>query len=227
VALARDFLAESEAMIVTAKRVIKETRTRVADSRALIEKITQCLERSGRASDLSTDIEIEVLERLHEMTVRFLHKESLTTLLEEALEAAMRVTAAPLGNVQLLNPATGVLNIAVQQGFRSDFLDFFAEVPATGSACGLALRNGRRVIVRNVVGDPSFTVESRRAMLRANARAVQSTPLVGMSGNVIGIVSTHYREPRVAQTRALSIVDIYARQIGTLMESPRPVAIAV
>jgi hypothetical protein len=48
---------------------------------------------------------------------------------------------------------------------------------------------------------------------------VQSTPLVGVSGKVLGVVSTHYREPRVASKRALRIVDFCAHHIATLIES--------
>src|SRR5262249_52349314 len=167
--------------------------------------IGQQMERSRlrRYSMFGTEIEIKALERLHAMTLRFLNEPSIPALLEDGLDALMLVADAPLGNIQLLTPATGMLNIVVHHGFRSDFLDFFAQVPTRDSACGLALRNGRRIVVCNVLADAAFTEQSRRAMLRANARAVQSTPLLGMTGDVIGVVSTHYREPRVAQARAL------------------------
>src|SRR5215813_5759021 len=115
-ALPRDFYAESETVLAAARRAVNESRMRVAGSRALIDTIAQRLERSGLSSELTPEIEIQTLERLHGMTVRFLHTHSVAALLEDALDALMRVTAAPLGNVQLLNRATGMLNIAVQEG---------------------------------------------------------------------------------------------------------------
>jgi GAF domain-containing protein len=57
-------------------------------------------------------------------------------------------------------------------------------------------REGARVIVEDItqsdlfVGTPALDIQ-----LAAGVRAVQSTPLIGRSGSVLGLVSTHFKAP--------------------------------
>ena len=59
------------------------------------------------------------------------------------------------------------------------------------------------------------------AMLAAEARAVQSTPLVSRAGKVLGMFSTHYRRPRRPSERELQLLDLLARQAADLIERKR------
>ena len=58
-------------------------------------------------------------------------------------------------------------------------------------------------------------------MLAAEARAVQSTPLVSRTGKVLGMFSTHYRRPRRPSERELQLLDLLARQAADLIERKR------
>ena len=72
-------------------------------------------------------------------------------LLREALDAAIDIAGADMGNIQLLEPANGRLKIAASRGFSAPFLDFFATVSAhTNSACGATLVNRMRIMVEDV-----------------------------------------------------------------------------
>ena len=51
-----------------------------------------------------------------------------------------------------------------------------------------AVRARRRVIVRDVARSRVYTEPARRTMLSANARACQSTPIVGSNGRVLGMI---------------------------------------
>jgi PAS domain S-box-containing protein len=53
---------------------------------------------------------------------------------------------------------------------------------------------------------------------RSNIRAVQSTPLVSRSGQPLGMISTHWREPHQPTKRALWRLDVLARQAADLIE---------
>jgi PAS domain S-box-containing protein len=53
---------------------------------------------------------------------------------------------------------------------------------------------------------------------RSNIRAVQSTPLVSRSGQLLGMISTHWREPHQPTERALWLLDVLARQAADLIE---------
>ena len=53
---------------------------------------------------------------------------------------------------------------------------------------------------------------------RTGIRAVQSTPLISRAGKLIGVLSTHWREPHRPLERELRLLDILARQASDLVE---------
>ena len=62
----------------------------------------------------------------------------------------------------------------------------------------------------------------REEMLAAGVRAaLQSTLLVSRSGQILGVFSTHYREPRRPGERELRLLDLLARQAADLIERKR------
>ena len=129
-------------------------------------------------------------------------------LLPEFLHAAIEASGADFGNIQLLESPTQTLRIAAQHGFSQEFLRFFEVVHGSDTACGSALSCGSRVVVEDVAADAIFKGKaSGEIMLRANARAVQSTPLIGASGQLTGIVSTHYRKPGPPSAAGLLALD--------------------
>jgi PAS domain S-box-containing protein len=139
------------------------------------------------------------------------------------LDAAIWVTNADKGNLQLYDEASKKLSIAAQRGFLAPFLDFFSEVDASeSSACGSALASGMRVEVENVESSPIFSGdESLRVMLEAGVKAVQSTPLVSSTGVVLGMVSTHFAAPRSLDERERRLLDLLARQAADYIERKR------
>jgi GAF domain-containing protein len=118
-------------------------------------------------------------------------------LLREALDAAIDIAGADMGNIQLLEPANGSLKIAASRGFSAPFLDFFATVSAhTNSACGATLVSRMRIMVEDVATSYLFVATpALDIMLAASARAVHSTPLLSSSGRLMGVLSTHWRRP--------------------------------
>jgi hypothetical protein len=133
-------------------------------------------------------------------------------LLQEGLEAAIELTGADMGNVQLLDAAGGELRIEAQRGFQQPFLEFFARVRVDhGSACGAALRQGRRVVVPDVASSALFGVDAQRAMLEAHALAAVCTPLIE-SGRPFGMLSTHYRRPRAPSVLDQQLLDLVSER---------------
>jgi PAS domain S-box-containing protein len=53
---------------------------------------------------------------------------------------------------------------------------------------------------------------------RSNIRAVQSTPLLSRSGQLLGMISTHWREPHQPADRALRLLDVLGRLAADLIE---------
>jgi hypothetical protein len=149
------------------------------------------------------------------MTDRYFDSENeRRSVLCKALEAAIEITEADLGNLQLLDPATGALRIVAQHGFKRDFVEFFDQVHKGEAACGTALQNAQRIVVENVVRSPIFIGSSSlEVMLDAGAHAVQSTPIVDWSGTVSGVLSTHYRTPHRPPERNLRFLDLLLNRL--------------
>ena len=158
------------------------------------------------------------LTRMQELSTRLLQAGDFPLLLNDVLDAAIEITGAQMGNIQLLEG--DVLRITAQRGFDRPFLEFFASVHHAQAACGAALQRRERVIVDDVANSPIFVgTPALAVMIAAGARAVQSTPLVSRSGRVLGMFSTHYqRAPQQPTERALRLLDILGRQAADLIE---------
>jgi hypothetical protein len=136
-----------------------------------------------------------------------------------ALRAALNSTAAQRANIQLAAPDRS-LRIVSHVGFKDPFLRFFERVgDAQPSACGAAHKRARRIVVPDVESDPIFAgTAAADVMLAAEARAVQSTPLVGIAGQVIGMLSTHYEKTHEPSAKELAAIDLIAQRAGRWLD---------
>ena len=138
--------------------------------------------------------------------------------LTEVLARAVSITRADMGNIQVFDPRLRALRIEAQLGFEGRFLDFFNRVHSGEYACGTALQTGKRVIIEDVTDSPVFRADSLEVMLDARARAVQSTPISGSSGHLLGVLSTHYHRCRRPSERDERFLDLLARRAARFIE---------
>jgi PAS domain S-box-containing protein len=201
-------------------RDIAERKRMEADlKRALAELHAREEQLSQNQRQLAS--EVDSMRRLHELVNRLLGCNDLQTALEEVLDAAIALLEADMGNVQLFDPQTRELQIVAHRGFREDFLEYFRSVGGDPSAvCARAAQNGQRAIVEDVEADPAFA-PYRAIAASAGFRAVQSTPVTSRSGELLGVLSTHFRNPHRPSEQALRMVDLYARQAAEFLERMR------
>lgn len=160
--------------------------------------------------------DLNAMMRLHELSTRLLDHHELAPLLEEVLDATIELQNADFGFVQTIDPESRAFAIVAQRGFRPDFLEFFRENSEVVS-CGRALLRKERVIIEDVLLDPA-SAPDRAIAASAGFRAVQCTLMVARSGRLLGIISTHFREPHRPSDRDLRFTDLYARQAAELVE---------
>ena len=171
-----------------------------------------------RENQLQLAAEVNSMRRLYGLVNSLLGCNDLQTALEEVLDAAMALMEADMGNIQLLDPSTRELQIVAQRGFRKDFLQHFRSVGADPSAvCARAAQHGRRMLIEDVQSDPDFAPHLSIAAT-AGFRAVLSTPVASRNGELMGILSTHFRNPHRPPERALRMLDLYARQAADFLE---------
>lgn len=140
--------------------------------------------------------------------------------LTDIVEAAISVTGADKGNLQLRDDRSGALTIAAQSGFDATFLKFFDQVTDEPAARGAAAASGdERVVIEDVRQSDVFAgTAALKVLLMADVQAVQSTPLVSGRGQLLGMISTFYKNPYRPTDRQLMFVDILARQAADYIE---------
>jgi PAS domain S-box-containing protein len=161
--------------------------------------------------------ELTAMTRLHEFSAHLLTIDELQSLVEEVLDAAIALQNADFGNIQLYNHDAHALEIVAQRGFQQDFVEHFRCVSDNGTACGRAMKLRERVIIEDVQTDSEF-VPHRHIAESAGFRAVQSTPLLSRSCELLGMLSTHFRRPHRPSLRELRFTDLYTRHLEEVLE---------
>jgi PAS domain S-box-containing protein len=167
--------------------------------------------------------ELASMTTLHEIATRLVGPGEFKALLQDIVDAAVAITHAQKGNIQLYDRETKSLRILAHRGLSQSWLQFFEAVDETRpAACSIAMVEGKRVVVENVATNPIFAgSRALEVQLAEGVRAVQSTPILSRSGEFIGMLSTHFSEPHRPSERELQHVDVLARQAADYLEHRR------
>jgi PAS domain S-box-containing protein len=156
---------------------------------------------------------------LHELSTRLVSEDNIQALYQEIMEAAIALTHADAGTVQILDEATQDLLLLATQGFERDLTDHFYRVNASSNtSCGRALVTGDRTFIDFDVPQSEDPDGSMRIHVEAGYLSAQSTSLIARSGRAIGMVSTHWRRHHRPSDRELRFLDLLARQAADLIE---------
>jgi len=162
--------------------------------------------------------ELTAMQQLHQMTTHLLGMREIPSALEEVLDAAIRIQNADFGKVQVYNPTLQILELVAQRGFHQELLDYFRAVNRDhDSASGIAMRLKQRVIIEDVENYEEYPL-NRNIAAAVGYRAAHATPLISHRGDLLGMLSIHFRQPRRPTDRELKILDLYARQAADFIE---------
>jgi PAS domain S-box-containing protein len=165
----------------------------------------------------------EDILQLYKTSTLLIQEGNLDALYDRILEAAIGLMSSDMASIQLLDPQRDLLRLLASKGFHPQSAAFWENVHFnSASTCGFALATGARVVVPDVDScDFMAGTADLDEYRRSNIRAVQSTPLVARSGQLLGMISTHWREPHQPTERALWRLDVLARQAADLIERTR------
>jgi signal transduction histidine kinase/ActR/RegA family two-component response regulator len=164
------------------------------------------------------ELQVEDLRRLHEMSVRLTSTLEIDSVLEEVLRAALAVQSTDLGLLSLYDPQSRCLIVKAHSGFDEEFLKQIERVPPGQGACGVCYGQRQRVVVEDVEHDSIFA-HYREEARAAGLRASHSTPLITRNGNITGVLSVHFRQPRRPSERETRLMDLYARMAADAIEN--------
>jgi GAF domain-containing protein len=145
---------------------------------------------------------------------------------EKIVDDAVAVMRSDYASVQMLFPERGTggeLRLLAFRGFNPEAAKFWEWVRADSkSTCGIALRETRRVVAPDIaVCDFMADSEDQQVYLETGIHACQTTPLIARAGNVVGMISTHWRTPHEPSQEDFNLFDILARQAADLIERCR------
>lgn len=170
--------------------------------------------------DAAREDELDGERRLQKISTEMIRPGNAAELYEEILDAASVIMHSDFASMQMLDTNLGELRLLAFRGFHPDSAKFWERVrPASGSTCGRAMETRQRVIVADVETCEFMAgTDDLRFYRRSKIRAVQSTPLLSRSGELLGMISTHWRQPHTPAERELRLIDILARQAADIIE---------
>jgi len=183
-------------------------------ARSARSELRSARQAARRLREESTDtrlaLRLELLARMDPRTGR-------DGILNAAVDVAVDALDADCGNIQRVYHGRG-LELVAQRGFADPFLDYFAYVDDTTTACGAALRAGELVCVEDVTESRVFrNSQALEQLLVAGVRAVSSMPLRSGTGEVVGMLSVHYRAPRAHAAGDRLRMQTLARALGQVI----------
>ena len=170
--------------------------------------------------------ELEDARLLQRISAAIAQEEAVDGLFETLLDAAAAVMKSDFASMQQWIAARDELELIGHRGFTDAAAKRWAIVGADGATtCGMALKARQRVIVEDA-RSCDFIVGSVDAAVfeQTGIRAVQTTPLLSRAGHLVGMISTHWREPHRPGERELRLLDVIARQAADLIERSGTIA---
>ena len=151
-----------------------------------------------------------------------MQQQTFKLLLEAILNQAIEADSAAFGNIQIADPVRSSLVLVCQRGFDSAFVTRFSEIRwDSGTVCSQAYRHGTRVFIPDVLSERACA-EVWEAARQCGFRSVQSTPILSLSGSVLGALSTHFTEVRQALSTGAQVrLDSCAAAAASVIEKHR------
>jgi hypothetical protein len=158
--------------------------------------------------------------RIDDLLGRLPDTRDLDTFLREVLDVAIKVAGADKATLQRFDQENDCLRMVVSQGFSDRFLQHFAVVHRdANTTCAASLKRRLRVVVDDVSTSYLFVNTPELDMMReVGVAAMHSTPIIGPSGRLWGVFTTHFGEPQPERQYDPAPLDRLAGQLADRLE---------
>ena len=178
-------------------------------------------EKELKALSESLNAEVNALNIFLRINSRFINEADASTVYMDLLDAAVLLTGADCGNMQLIADDDETLEIVAHKGCSDEFLRRYSKISGTTTICSEAKEKRSRIIVDDVSQCTIFDEENRLFMVDEGMVCIQSTPMLSVSDKLLGMMSTHYKSPHQFNERELRVIDLLARQAADVIERVR------
>jgi len=197
------------------------TKDDVSVSLVIARQLAFAIQRQRISARIAEDLDATHL--LQALSLEMAHEVDVDALYAKLVLAAKTLMHSDFASMQRYYPhlgAKGELKLIGHYGFSEEAAKFWAWVRADSSCtCGLAIVKRERVIASDVKNAAFMAGTNDQAQLLAGGiRAAQTTPLLSRRGELVGMISTHWKKPHTPSERDLRVLDILARLAADLIE---------
>jgi signal transduction histidine kinase len=157
--------------------------------------------------------------RLYERATSIASSADLFSWLEGLLSTVVAMMGAALGDVQLLDPKSG-LSIVARAGGPAEALALLRGGNDEASLAFRAVSARRRIVVEDIAADPHFGPRLSIAR-QAGFTSVDVIPLMSQSGAPIGAISTYFARPVPHDESLLRRTEAFATAAACTVERRR------
>jgi two-component system, chemotaxis family, CheB/CheR fusion protein len=183
---------------------------------------TKQAEGSLRKNEQRLEADLKAMTILQQVGSLLLHEKTLEHGFGKIVDAAIAMTGADFGSVQVVDPQSLCLHLVAHRGLPQLWIDSWNEVYEGKSAFGTAFDVKERIIVEDVEQSPTFTGQPPlEIQIKAGVRAIVSAPIFGLSGNPFGMLSVYFRMLQRPSDHELQQLDILARHVADIIEHKR------
>jgi GAF domain-containing protein len=167
-------------------------------------------ERERTRRELAEDLAFT--ERLRYVAQRVADDDGMKGLFDDIVDAAIFLTRADAGMVQLLDESRQRLRILASKGMTQEAVDRAADVKVSAqTSSGAALATRARTFVEYAADDAS-----EREV--GGTRGAQSTPLITRTGRPVGLITVYWKTEHRPTERELRFFDLLMRQAADAIE---------
>jgi GAF domain-containing protein len=197
------------------------TKDDVAVSLVIARQLAFAIQRQLTNARLAE--ELNATQLLQSLSIEMAHEVDVDALYAKLVGVAKTLMRSDFASMQQYFPhlgAKGELKLIGHYGFSEEAAKFWAWVRADSSCtCGVAIVRRERVIAADVENTAFMAgTPDQKQLLAAGIRAAQTTPLLSRSGELVGMITTHWTVPHVPSERDLRLLDILARLAADLIE---------
>jgi GAF domain-containing protein len=173
-----------------------------------------------RETQRRLESELAATRQLHQISTQLIQASNPEALYEKILAAAATIMGSDFASLQMLCAERGELRLLAYRGFDPAAATSWEWVrPGSGTSCSMAMAAGCRSIVPDIeLSDFIAGSAELEPFRQTGIRAMQSTPLFSRTGDLLGMISTHWRHSHEPSARDLRLLDVLARQAADLIE---------
>ncbi len=164
--------------------------------------------------------QVDDLDQLHELSSSLPDAGTLREQLQMILVTLAHFHGSARGLLFLLDPSSRRLNLEACLGFSPETTSRLASMALGEGVSGVVGAQRERVVVADTETEQRFAGLGEMAR-REGFRAVHSTPLLSLQGEVLGVISVYLDRAREPTERECALADICARKAAVFSERAR------